>query len=315
METPITYSPKFDVQSVEQFIFENYGIQGEISLLSSERDQNFKITTDRQKFIFKISNPNDGLELLDLQNRMMIKLNEDVRKDITTAPIFNKKNKYLSIISQEDKDYNCRLLTFIDGDLIADLEKLSHDQLVELGDLYAEIDKSLFNIKTSELEGPFVWDLQFASMAKIYLPLIKNYEDRILVEHFFNLYENNILPNSHKLRKSLIHNDGNDNNILINKNGEISIIDFGDIRKTFLISELAIVCAYAIFYTENITETVRLIFQGYNSSFKLNEFEISSLFSLITIRLCTSVLMSAYQSNLRDDNYLSVSEEKRLGWH
>ena len=58
-----------------------------------------------------------------------------------------------------------------------------------------------------------------------------------------------------QLRKSIIHNDINDNNIIVSKNLKAprinGIIDFGDCTYTQLINEVAILCTYAIIGSKN----------------------------------------------------------------
>ena len=57
------------------------------------------------------------------------------------------------------------------------------------------------------------------------------------------------------LRKSFIHNDVNDNNIIISEkliSADVKgIIDFGDTVKSQIINDLAVTCTYAIMNCHN----------------------------------------------------------------
>ena len=84
------------------------------------------------------------------------------------------------------------------------------------------------------------------------------------VENHFSLFdeEQNILLNPflvsfknfqkkyNKLRKGIVHNDANDNNIIVANDlvnpKVISLIDYGDAIYTQIINDVAICCTYAI---------------------------------------------------------------------
>ena len=64
--------PNFSVDEVKNIIIELYNINGVISSLPSERDQNFLIITEfKEKFILKIANQYEKLEDLELQNKIL----------------------------------------------------------------------------------------------------------------------------------------------------------------------------------------------------------------------------------------------------
>ena len=69
----------------------------------------------------------------------------------------------------------------------------------------------------------------------VILSLLKGKKKNILYHHLNNV-NNKRLPPFKNLRKSIIHNDGNDHNIILNKDGSLKgIIDFGDIIHSFTV--------------------------------------------------------------------------------
>jgi len=149
---------------------------------------------------------------------------------------------------------------------------------------------------------------------KEYLDHISNSEQRRIVDYFVLQFETNVLPILSHLRKSVIHNDANDYNIIVKKNAddtyEISgIIDFSDMVSTYTICELAITLAYTMLNKENPVESAADVIRGYHSAFPITEQELDILIYLICARLCTSVVMSAYRKKQNPENeYLKVSE-------
>ncbi len=147
-----------------------------------------------------------------------------------------------------------------------------------------------------------------------YSKYIADSEKRKLVDYFLEIYEDLVLPPMDYLRSSVIHNDANDNNIIVtnphdNNRRSFGILDFGDMVHSCTINELAIAIAYAILEKPDPISVAQEITSGYHSVFPISELELELLFPLICARLATSVSISAYQKTLEPDNeYLTISE-------
>jgi Ser/Thr protein kinase RdoA (MazF antagonist) len=205
-------------------------------------------------------------------------------------------------------------LPYIDGHLLSDLKPRSRALYHDLGRVLGKLDASLTGFNHPGIERPLLWDIREADdRIKEFKPLIKNARQRNLIDHFHSRYLSLVLPEQAQLRISVIHNDANDNNVIIdpNNSNQIScLIDFGDMLKTWLVAEPAIAIAYALLDEDDPVECCSAIAGGYHSVFPLTTFELSVLFELITIRLCTSVSICAYQKSQQPDNeYLAISEK------
>ena len=81
-----------------------------------------------------------------------------------------------------------------------------------------------------------------------------------LVDYFLLQSETEVFLILKYLRKSLIHNDDNDNNILVDCDEErplkvSGLIDFGDMVYSYTVFELAVALAYAMFDTKDQIQT------------------------------------------------------------
>jgi len=124
-----------------------------------------------------------------------------------------------------------------------------------------------------------------------------------------------IRPAASGLRVSVIHNDANDHNVLVDTHGErvTALLDFGDMVRTFVANEVAVACTYAMLDEEEPLEAARAVVGGYREAAPLHDTELGVLLELIRIRLATSVSVAAHQHAQRpDDPYLTVSE--RQAW-
>ena len=113
---------------------------------------------------------------------------------------------------------------------------------------------------------------------------------------------------------AVIHNDGNDHNILINEEDEISgIIDFGDMGYSYQVAEPAVAMAYIALDTGDPFKSMGQVLKGYHKSFQLSEKELKFTIYLVCLRLSISVTMSAYRKKLFPLNeYITVSEASAL---
>src|SRR5690606_19694278 len=117
-----------------------------------------------------------------------------------------------------------------------------------------------------------------------------------------------------QLRKAVVHNDGNDNNVIVTSDlihpKVQAIIDYGDAIHTQIINDLAVACAYAIMDHNDPLEAALPIVKGYHSKFELQEEELLHLYNAIAMRLVISVTKSALNKIKEPDNvYLLISEK------
>jgi 4-aminobutyrate aminotransferase-like enzyme len=127
------------------------------------------------------------------------------------------------------------------------------------------------------------------------------------VERLLLQYRARVVPALHELPMSVIHNDANDENVLLDQDPEggwrvSGLLDFGDMLKTHTVNELAIACAYAVLRVKDPLAVIARITEGYNRARPLTELEIQVLFPLVCTRLCVSVTSSALAAMDDPDN-------------
>ncbi|MEL7534764.1 MAG: aminotransferase class III-fold pyridoxal phosphate-dependent enzyme, partial [Bacteroidota bacterium] len=224
-------------------------------------------------------------------------------------PQTNAQGAQLFTYHKEQKPYMTRMLSFIPGTFSAEVP---HDEklLKSLGHFLAKLDHLLLPLRPVAVERRrFEWDLQYCLDTEIHLVHIKDVRRRQIAAYFFDQYRQIVLPQLPHLRRSLIHNDANDWNVLTHEGQVSGLIDFGDMAYTATIHELAVALAYACMHTQDPLETVLLVCEAYHQDFPLEEREVEVLYYLIAARLCTSVCMSAYSRHLYPDNdYIAISE-------
>jgi 4-aminobutyrate aminotransferase-like enzyme len=279
----------------------------------SDIGQNFYLKdTLQQEFILKIANPAEKKDILDAQNQALNYLASG--DQIIQCPrVFRSKlgNQIEVVKDQDGQEFHVRLLTYIRGKFLNEVQPQTNTLLFNMGRFLAQLDKKLLNFEHVATFRYWHWDLKNVMDLLPYTKHIKDARKRSLCEYFLLQFETTVLSRLRDLRSSIIHNDANDHNLLINDSEQevAGIIDFGDMVHTYTICELAIALAYIMMGKENPLAAAITVIQGYHSALPLQEIEIEVLLYLITARLCTSVVMSSYQRTIQKDNvYLEISE-------
>ncbi len=298
-----------------------FGIKATASPLSSERDQNFHLRPDTgPEFVLKIASAADSLEVLDFQNQAMKHLAETEPSVLCprVCPALSGET-IVSVRGRDGTFHFMRLLTFLPGVFLADYRPHSPALLRSLGIFLGRMDKALASFSHPASGRKLKWDVRdVCEVIRAGLSHIENAKRRSLIELFLDRFEHALVLVLPSLRRSVIHNDGNYHNLLIQWEGSdawsarpAGIIDFGDMLHTVTAAEPAIAAAYALLGKSNPLAAAAEVVGGYHSSFPLKEDELSVLHDLICARLAASVAISAVQQKGEPDKpYLSVSEEQ-----
>jgi Ser/Thr protein kinase RdoA (MazF antagonist) len=282
----------------------------EIRKLWGYDNLNYLIKTIDGQYVFKTYIKNtETLALVEAENKALLFLHNTNNNNFP-KPIKFKDDSFVKILEIEGTERICRLLSFLEGELLG---YVTHTKILfqSLGRFIAQLDLQLQSFNNSTIKArQWQWDIQYLHLNKKYIKDIPSAKDRSLINYFFQQYEENVLPVQSKLRKSIIHGDANEWNVLVN-NGKVSgIIDFSDLSYTPLINELAITIAYACLLIENPLEWASTIIESYHKILALEDKEIAILYYLIATRLCISVCNSAHSKKENPENEYAFISEK-----
>ncbi len=311
-------SPVFSDIDAAGFAAEFFGISGSVTPLPGERDQNFLVTTKSgRSYVLKIANAAEDRSILEAQHQAMDFLGQHLSFCPETMPA--RSNDYLVPVSSEmTGTHLVRLVSYIQGTPMGLVKRRSPALFMDLGRSLARMDKALAGFSHPALHRDFHWDLANASgVVNQYIFHVTDTQLRDLIQQCTCEFENTTLPRLQTLRKSVIHNDANDYNVLAGGGSDLysrnqsvtGIIDFGDMVYSHTVCDPAIAAAYAVLDMPDPLQTAARVVKGYHGIYPLEETEISVLFSLICMRLCVSACLAAFQQKQRpDDPYLRISQ-------
>ena len=301
-------APRFDLADAVRFAREIYALDATASRLSSERDQNFLLTaTVGERYVLKISNRTEQRAMLEAQNAAM----RHVARRVTCC------QRVLPTVAGEligvtpGSGHLIRLVTYLDGVPLAEISPRPPGLLHSLGRTLGRLDAALADFDHPAVHRDLHWDLANASrVIEEHLPRIGNEDESALVRRVSESALAWIAPHQSAFRRSAIHNDANDWNVLVSDASEtISIIDFGDMVHSWTVADPAVAIAYAMLDAANPLEAAAAIVRGYHAEYPLRDEEIAGVFPLASLRLCMSACIAAWQRQQRpDDEYLIVSQ-------
>lgn len=311
-------TPSFSENELVDILAEHYNLTGALKKLPGYCDQNLRLTTtDNVHYIVKVANSAEPRLELEMQNAAMAHLT--LKKCAVPYALENKNAQTITTIKNAQQQAFClRVLTYLPGDFYVDANSLSHNPALwsDLGQFMGNIDVALADFEHAGAYRYLDWDLaQGYRICMSKKSLLTSQQTR-LVDYFLTLYQTQSMPLLGQLPQGVIHNDANDYNLLINDVNAptkiLGLIDFGDMVHSHIINELAITCAYALMGEkageQDLLSVLKTIVTSYHQARPLSDAELDVLYSLIALRLCTSVCNAALAISQQPDNeYLLVS--------
>ena len=291
-----------------------YGVSGDITPLPGEIDFNYLFKQDTgEKWVLKISPDKFDVQVLDFQEKLLAHLEKSKIKDYVPKMKVTEDGKHtLFICDHNGITRAARMLSWIEGELWSDVSPVTNELLFSLGKKAGATTSALSGFDHSMATRAFDWNLDHAEWTENYLHLIDP-SLKSIISGFIKLYLDT-KPMLHSLRKSIIHNDANDNNILVGWDDEkcevLSIIDFGDAVHSTVINDVAVTATYAVMGLNDPLQAACNIVKGYHEDFPLKDEEIRHLYLLVAMRLVVSLTKSAINRMKEPENiYLQISDQ------
>jgi len=292
-------------------VIEKYLTQYNFSLKSFKKldgygSLNYKVTTEsNQTYLLKVYQDPDDFDIINAESDLISHFASKLNIDFTTT-IRNSAGE--SITKFKDGSF-CRLLNFIEGRHLTNKD-ISDELLTQLGETLALLHKhapkkGFYPISARKI----TWDLQHADQLTEYLSYIPNAFNKNRALYFFDAFQQKVLPHAHKFEKGFIHNDLNENNLILRSEGLAGIIDFGDAVFGPFIFDIGICLCYLLMLNPNPQLICNSILKAYSNHRTLSKDEIDALYYIIGARLFMSVAHSSKAKALETDtDYILGSE-------
>ena len=311
--------PALDERDAAALAQRLYGVGGTLEQLPSERDQNFRITTETgESWVLKISGAGENAHHLEFQNDALDWLAaHDSKLPVPRLRPATDGRRMTELGADGEQLHHVRMLSYLPGVVLADVLPHPPKLLRDLGRRLAAMDAALDGFSHEGARRPgFVWDLTRApEVIHRHIDALEDPVRRLLVEDVLEQWDRMVAPVLPSLRRGVLYNDANDYNVLVSEavsepRHVTGFVDFGDMIEGPLVCDPAIAAAYAMFGKPNPIAAAGELIAGYHERLSLTESELDVVFPLACARLAASVCVSAARGREEPDNdYLAISQE------
>ncbi|MCZ6663174.1 MAG: aminotransferase class III-fold pyridoxal phosphate-dependent enzyme [Actinobacteria bacterium] len=308
--------PDVALEKVADVLFEEYGVEGDLTQFESERDQNMRVDTVEGSYLFKVCNADEDQAVIDLQIqalRHIERVDPAVPVPRTLPTLTGAATGPL--VSPDGTRHTVRLMSFLDGVIAGSRPEFDTPTFRRnTGTTLARLDIALRGFFHPAARQDHPWDLSRVPRLLEYTRHIENESARRNVVSILERVRDHTLPACAGLRHQVIHQDAHTWNLVVDPGdpAEISgIIDFGDMVYGPLVSELA-VAAYLGGRADPSPETLVDIVAGYDAVVPLERGDVEVLFDLVLGRMAMNLTIAEARAALFPEEASYDSEREGL---
>mgnify|MGYP001305087382 FL=1 len=296
---------------------ELFGLEGKLKPLISDRDTNFRLSTNEGDFILKFFHPDEDPGVIDFQTQGLLHIQAQapdlpvphVRRTLTGEAMghYTAPDGRTSIV---------RLLTWLPGKVLGDV-KATPDLLFDLGSTVARLDLALRGFFHPSARHTLLWDLRQIPALRRHTKDISDKTARRNIEKVCDHFIRNVLPRWDGMRSQVIHNDANQGNVvtrLDNPEKVGGIIDFGDMVHAPIVCEMAMAADGFTIGKKDPIPTIAEVASGYDSVSQLEDDEIDTLFDHVAARHAMTAIIIARRKVARQDSPDYLPEHEGPCW-
>lgn len=307
--------PTVTLAEAENWARELYGIDARARGLPGDVDRNFLlVSADGKRWVLKVA-PISAVTLeIECQLAVLRFLASTDLGPMVPALVPDREGRGVGRVrTTSGENMLIRTITYLPGRPLATVDATDLDLVRQIGQTLGQLDRELERFDHPGAHRRHFWDLKtvldlgprLVDLAPELQPLVRSGLER---------FTKRILPHLPELPASVIHNDANDYNLLVESTADSwrlsGIIDFGDMVHTVTVAELAIASVYVMLGNTEPEAAATALVGGYESRRPLTDLERELLPDLRVARLCHSLLMCAQaRATTPDDAYLRISEK------
>lgn len=292
----------------------HWNLHGTVRPLPGERDRNFHVyTSDAREFVLKIASPLEDVSAIEVQVAALGHLAGQapwlpvprIVPAVSGSPVVSH--------TVGGEAFPVRLQTWLPGRPLAEVSPHGPALLRAIGRSLGSLARALSTFEHPAARRALKWDLAAPEWIAGHLHRVADPRQRARVELVLEEFTRAVRPALSTTRRSVVHNDANDYNILIARSDDGTLvpsgmIDFGDLLESHPACDLAIAIAYAMLGKPDPVSAAAQVVAGYHETHPLVAEELALLFPLARTRLAVSVVNSSLQSAAVPGNaYLQVS--------
>ena len=305
--------PQISADQAAQLLEQHYGLTGALQSLGSQQDLNYRVDSERGRFVLKICRGDYATIELQAQHAALNDLQAHVRVPRVNRALTGEDVLSVTVGGQT---VHLRLLDYIDGQPLTHLPHLGRDVIAGFGELCGQVSRALEHFEHPGLDRTLQWDPRHAHALIMHLlASLDNLPHRDAIERAANHAHTRLQPLADHLPWQAVHLDITDDNVVWQRDAQRrwqvqGVIDFGDLVHTWRIADLSVTCAALLHHADGDPFAILPAVQACHAVTPLLREELQALWPLIVARAAVLVLSSEQQQRLDPDNtYLLKNAE------
>lgn len=277
-----------------------WGLTGAVVELGSQQDRNFRIDSPTATVVVKLANAATVRAELDAQHAALAIAAEAGLRVPAVVPSLSGAD--VETVELGGQRLLARALTYVAGTPLLELDGFGVDRCRLLGRTAGALVAALAGLEHPGAERRSQWDLRLAGdvLASVETHLPDSVRDEVLAATG---------PATERLRavaeglpEQLIHGDLTDDNAVLDDDGVVGVIDFGDVMTSWRVAELAVTASSVLGKTGDDVTAVLAVVEAFAEQTPLTDAELTALWPLVVLRTAVVVASSAEQVTLDGGN-------------
>ena len=313
--------PEVDMDEAARLLLAGWGRTGVAHELGSHQDRNYLVEGDDGRFVLKIARHGITRPELEAENAGLAHLAAAGLSFAVPMPVPALDGSLIvAATTSAGATHDLRLVTFIEGVPLDGEAYFSAAVLRAHGAMGAELALALAGFDHPGLDRAFQWDLKHAAdICEALAPFASTPERRAQLDASIARAMTALEPLIPRLRVQVVHADITDQNTLGTRDaaGRLvpsGIIDFGDLSRTWLVSDLAVtIAADTMFDVAHPLRIATELTRGFTGALPLTDAELAALWPLVVARAASVAISGDHQASLEPDNAY-VIESRQAEW-
>ena len=313
LEHPELPAPAVSDTQARTILAEHYGIQAAVQSLGSQQDKNFlaRSADGRVLGVLKIANPAFGAVEIEAQDRAARHIAEAEPQLRVAVPLPNTAGAACTAVDgMLAGTAYVRLLRHLDGGTLDTAGYLDPELVAGLGDVAGRVSRALRDFDHPGLDRVLQWDLRFGM--HVVDALIGHVGDIGLRQRLHTAAReawDHLAPLDDALPQQAAHIDLTDANVVLSAAPGTGhgprpdgVIDFGDLCRTWAVSELAITASSVLGHPGATVTSILPAIRAFHAVRPLSPVEAAALWPMLVLRSVVLIVSGAQQAVLDPDN-------------
>ena len=315
--------PEVAVGEAAQLLRDAFGVTGVLTELGSHQDRNYRVDAadgaGGGRFVFKIARAGLSRDALEAENAAMLRAAGASLPFEVPVPQPARDGLLIArAVVAAGTTHDLRLVTYLDGTPLDAFGHLAPSVLRAHGAMAARMAKALNGFDHPGLDRALQWDIRHAaSVVEALLPYCSTPVRRTAAQEATARAANALAALEPQLRLGVVHQDVTDVNTVarVDPAGRpmpSGLIDFGDLSRTWLAADLAVVIAADSFHDLDAPlQLARDVARGYLALVPLEPAELAAVWPMVVARAAAVAVSGDQQGALEPDNtYVNATRDE-----